>query len=323
MARTGIADVARALDAAAEGMALAILGEPTRRARGQWRWGSRGSLALEIDGTKRGRWHDHETGEGGDMLALARRHHRGDLKSALAWARAFLTMPLDCARKPAGAPRPDTATRGHSAPESARSASRMHLVREAWGQAVPIVGTIAEAYAKRARAISLPAWPSDLRFHPQCPRGNERLPALLAAMRDPLTAAGVGLHRTFLAPDGSDRLRDPMGKAMLGGAGVVMLSPSAEVTGGLHLTEGVESGLSALAIGLAPAWAATSAGGIARFPVLAGIECLTILADADGAGLQAANSCAARWRAAGRDVRIIVPQRDGADLNDVLRDIIP
>jgi hypothetical protein len=52
---------------------------------------------------------------------------------------------------------------------------------------------------------------------------------------------------------------------------------------------------------------ATSAGAIARFPVLAGIEALTIFADADAPGMQAAEICATRWRAAGCETRITSP----------------
>lgn len=316
-----VADLARALDAAAPDAALALLGEPSHRTRQQWWWGRRGSLALEIAGPKRGRWCDHETGEGGDVLQLARRKHHGDMRAAIDWARHFLRMPQDCTQRPAGESRPVPAPDHRPAPETAQGESGAQMARHLWREAVPIAGTIAEAYLRDARGIRLPVWPADLRFHPRCPRSADRLPALLAAMRDPETGEGVGLHRTFLAPDGSDRLRDAMGKAMLGRAGVVMLSPFAEVTHGLHIAEGVESTLSALAIGLAPAWAATSAGGIARFPVLPGVECLTILADADGAGMRAAETCAARWRAAGHEVRIMAPLRNGADLNDLVREI--
>ena len=56
-----------------------------------------------------------------------------------------------------------------------------------------------------------------------------------------------------------------------------------------------------------PVWAATSAGAIARLPVLAGIDALTIFADADQAGRQAAKACADRWAAHGRNVRIVAP----------------
>jgi hypothetical protein len=59
--------------------------------------------------------------------------------------------------------------------------------------------------------------------------------------------------------------------------------------------------------GWTPIWVATSAGAIARFPVLAGIECLTIFADADEIGRQAAEKCGECWLKQGRDARITVP----------------
>jgi putative DNA primase/helicase len=322
-----VPDLARALDAAASEAALALLGQPSHRTPSQWRWGRHGSLSLEIAGTKRGRWCDHESGHGGDMLALAQRHHHGDMRAAIKWARHFLRAAVcarhaqDCTRKPAGAARPVLARCRLQAIEADPDPSRTTLARRLWREAVPIAGTIAETYLREARCIRLPAWPADLRFHPCCPRGSHRLPAMLAIMRHPATGKALGLHRTFLAGDGADRLRDPMGKAMLGHAGVVMLSPFAEVTQGLHIAEGVETALSALTIGLQPAWAAASARGIARFPVLAGIDCLTILADADDAGLQAAATCAARWRATGPEVRVLAPTCAGADINDIARQV--
>jgi hypothetical protein len=315
-----IAMVARALDARAPDVALALLGEPDRRARGQeWRWGRRGSLVLQTEGPKRGQWFDHETGKGGDMLALVCRQHGGDMRAALEWARRFLGMALERTGKPAGESKPVPARQRHPTPKDANGDAHVNNARHIWHEAGAIAGSIAEIYLRRARGLRLATWPADLRFHPACPRGADRLPALVAVMRDPVTGAGCGVHRTFLLPDGSDRLRDAMGKAMLGRAGVVMLTPSADVTMGLHLAEGVESTLAALALGVAPAWAATSAGGIARFPVLPGIEALTILADADGPGLAAAEACAIRWRAAGNEARILAPIKAGADFNDLAR----
>jgi putative DNA primase/helicase len=56
--------------------------------------------------------------------------------------------------------------------------------------------------------------------------------------------------------------------------------------------------------GWAPVWAATSAGAMAKFPILSGIEALTIFPDNDtnGTGMRAAVECAERWTAAGREV---------------------
>ena len=104
------------------------------------------------------------------------------------------------------------------------------------------------------------------------------------------------------------------------GGACVKLAPDEDVTHGLFLAEGVETALAAIRAGLAPVWAAGDAGHLRSFPVLGGIECLTVLADRDagGTGVEAARGCAARWTAAGREVRII-PPRSAKDWNDVVR----
>jgi hypothetical protein len=81
------------------------------------------------------------------------------------------------------------------------------------------------------------------------------------------------------------------------------LFPDAEVTLGLAIGEGIETCLTAT-YGFTPVWAALDANNVEIFPVLDGIECLTLLADADVAGINAAEKCADRWIAAGREVRV-------------------
>jgi hypothetical protein len=121
---------------------------------------------------------------------------------------------------------------------------------------------------------------------------------VVALMTDPVTNDPIGIHRTFLDADGKKRERK-----MLGRQGVVRITPDEDVTYGLGIAEGVEDAL-AVALNWGPAWAATSAGAIERFPVLAGIDCINIFADADSAGGKAARACADRWIAAGREARI-------------------
>ncbi len=94
---------------------------------------------------------------------------------------------------------------------------------------------------------------------------------------------------------------------MLGRQGVVRISRDEEVTHGLGLTEGIEDALAILASGWAPVWAATSCGAIERFPVLSGIEHLTIFSDNDEAGTKAARVCAKRWKASGNEAVIALP----------------
>src|SRR5690606_5106832 len=105
-------------------------------------------------------------------------------------------------------------------------------------------------------------------------------------------------------------------KMMLGAAagGVVRLSDDADVTYGLGIGEGIET---CLAADFRPVWACLSAGQIAAFPMLSGIEAITILTDHDKAGVVAANLCGERWHAAGREVTFMMPTRAGADIADL------
>ena len=105
---------------------------------------------------------------------------------------------------------------------------------------------------------------------------------------------------------------------MLGPAGgaAVKLDADDAVTRGMYIGEGAETCLTALHLGLRPVWALGSKDQIAKFPVLNGVESLTILAepDADAKVME----CAERWHAAGREVLINRPIA-GKDLNDALR----
>jgi hypothetical protein len=82
------------------------------------------------------------------------------------------------------------------------------------------------------------------------------------------------------------------------------------------ICEGLEDALDVRQRGWRPIWCCGSAVAVASFPVLAGVEALTIFADNDDAGLAAAQRSAARWRAAGREVAII-PPRAAKDWNGV------
>ena len=69
-ARPSAKEIARALEPRAEEIAVALLGEPSSRSRRELRWGRHGSKWLGCAREKRGRWHDNELVEGGDLLAL-------------------------------------------------------------------------------------------------------------------------------------------------------------------------------------------------------------------------------------------------------------
>ena len=95
----------------------------------------------------------------------------------------------------------------------------------------------------------------------------------------------------------------------------VKLTPDDEITLGLGICEGIETGLSLISAGY-NVWAVGSAGTIADFAVLPGVDCLTIFADNDPVGMKAARGCAERWAAAGIQGRIMPPKAAGTDWND-------
>jgi hypothetical protein len=69
-----------------------------------------------------------------------------------------------------------------------------------------------------------------------------------------------------------------------------------------------------------PAWAAISAGNLAKGLVLPPeVHTVIVAADPDPEGERAAVSAALRWRVEGRTVRIARPTGTG-DFNDVLRE---
>lgn len=319
-----LADIAAALVNRAEDLAAELL--PGGHRDGQcWRAGSvageaGASLAVVLGGARRGRWRDFSTDEGGDLLDLIAACRDLSLAEVLEWAGDWLGQGVMPARQP-------VAVRRAPAPASPSKADRIArlLVR-----AVPIAGTPAEIYLK-GRGLA-PAGlgplfdPAALRFAPDVWHwpSQTRLPAMIAPVVGIAGTRVQALHLTFLRPDGSGKAKVNPARLYLGpkAGGCVKLTPNAEVTVGLAIGEGIETALAALCTGY-PAWALLDAGNLAAFPVLPGIEALTLLADHDPAGFRAVETVAERWAAAGRDVRVWQPPADspkGYDLNDRLRE---
>jgi putative DNA primase/helicase len=96
---------------------------------------------------------------------------------------------------------------------------------------------------------------------------------------------------------------------------VIRLWPDEDVTCGLGIAEGIETALAA-AHGFTPVWAAIDAGNLGALPLLPAIGSLTIFVDHDYVGLRAAVRLATHWGEAGRDVLMVIPEREGHDIAD-------
>jgi putative DNA primase/helicase len=199
---------------------------------------------------------------------------------------------------------------------------RVDSARAIWAKAVDPRGTIAETYW-RSRALVLDDVLAGrvLRFHASCPwrdKDSDKtifVPAMVAAMRSIATDKITAIHRTRLSSEGVKLDRRMLGVAA---GAAIKLDPDDVVTSGLAIGEGIETCASARRFGIRPAWALGSTSFISSFPVLAGVECLTILAENDAASARAVDACAMRWHSAGREV-LINRSTCGKDLNDSLR----
>lgn len=183
-----------------------------------------------------------------------------------------------------------------------------------WSSAQPITGSPVEKYLR-----SRSAWTGDINDIRATMRHG--YPAMLARITDALTNEPLSLHFTLLKADGSGKADVERPKLLLTDhvkkGGVVRLVEDAGVTIGLGIAEGIETTLSVIASGWSPLWCCIDAGNMAEFPVLPGINSLTIFADHDKAGKAAAAKCAARWNTAGREARVVAPLNSGQDWNDV------
>jgi Toprim domain-containing protein len=199
---------------------------------------------------------------------------------------------------------------------SQRSAFALRL----WNEAVDPRGTIAASYlASRGLTLDDAIAGDVIRFHPHLKLEGSRVGGMVALFRDIASNEPCGLHRTFLDSAGRKLTRKMLGRAK---GAAIKLDADEHVTLGLHIGEGLETGLAARLAGFRPVWAVGSASAIATFPVPPGIEAIAVLGEINdgGANHRAAQTCATRWIEVGQEAFIVTPL-SGNDLNDVLREV--
>lgn len=203
--------------------------------------------------------------------------------------------------------------------------SKKDLALAIWRETLPLAGSPGEAYlAGRCVPYSGPA----LRWHPSCPFGKGvRSGCMVALVRDISTDEPMAIHRTAIDRHGKKLSHlGSSGRLTLGSirGGVVKLADDADVTTALGVGEGIETVLALPRLVGAPSlpvWSVLSAGPLAAFPVLNGVESLWIAVDHDQAGIRASRQLAGRWMDADRNVNHVAAEKPGQDLNDVLCEV--
>ncbi|TYO61390.1 DNA primase [Bradyrhizobium hipponense] len=229
-----------------------------------------------------GKFTDSATGQHGDLLDIIRETcGLRDFREVAEEARRFLKLPRPELEPDAKPVRP------------AVPAGSQEAARRLFSSSVPTRGTMVETYLQR-RGIVQVHHGGSLRFHPRCYyRPEEHLPtetwpAMIAAVTD-LDGQITGVHRTWLDPDGFDRVR--LGKApidtprramgdLLGNA--VRFGVADDV---LAAGEGIETMLSLrYVLPALPMLAALSANHLSAISLPEGLRRLYIARDDDAAG---------------------------------------
>jgi hypothetical protein len=230
-----------------------------------------------------GKWTDAATGEHGDLLDVIRESlGLRDFREVAEEARRFLKLP-----------RPDPKVVFKPA-RPAVTVGSQEAARRLFAISGPIEGTVVETYLQR-RGIAHVHHGGSLRFHPRCYyRPDEHLltetwPAMIACVTD-LDGRITGVHRTWLDPNGFDRIR--LGKApidtprramgdLLGNAVRFGAADDDVLVAG----EGIETMLSLrYVLPTLPMAAALSANHLAAMALSSSLRRLYIARDADAAG---------------------------------------
>jgi hypothetical protein len=254
-----------------------------------------------------GKFTDAATGQHGDLLDIIRESlGLRDFREVAEEARRFLKLPRT---EPEHASKPS---------RLAATVGSQVAARQLFAISGPIEGTIVETYLQR-RGIAHAHHGGSLRFHPRCYyRPDEHLPtetwpAMIACVTD-LDGQITGAHRTWLDPDGFDRIR--LGKApvdtprramgdLLGNAVRFGASDDDVLVAG----EGVETMLSLrCALSTLPMAAALSANHLSALLLSSSLRRLYIARDADAAGDAVQTVLSQRVREAGIEAVPLSPR---------------
>lgn len=302
-AHLSVADLASRLNNRMADLAQSLLGEPnsSHSTRAQLRYGSKGSMAIEVAGPRAGRWYDHEAGIGGDGLELIRHHLGLPDTEAWRWARDWLG---DIQQQPA-----------KTAVSAPKAIERKTTVAEIVASSKGIEASAAETYLRNRGITARP--PACIRFR----RFAAGQHGALVALATDEAGDVLAVQQVYLTDDGQKapvNIVKRTNKAVDGwSARAAVRLPGVEP---LILCEGVENALSIWQATGQETWACLGISNIARAPVPAGKPVL-IAGDGDALNSKAhqqRQSAITTLRARGHDVAVAEPP-SGSDFNDVLR----
>ncbi|MGR3270288.1 DUF7146 domain-containing protein [Thalassococcus profundi] len=315
--RMSVAQLADMLENRIADLARELLGEPNRELSSAQtlRFGTKGSVAVEIDGANKGRWFDHEHGAGGAGLELIGYRLRLDDKAAWDWARNWLGEPEAGQSWTATPPEsPARSASGSARPKEPTPEERAEKVAEIVRRSESLVSTPVLAYLRHRGITATP--PDCIRYRQYAYR---QFGAMVALATDEAGEV-LALQQVYLTAEGRKapvKVVKRTNKAVEGWAErAAVRLPGREP---LILCEGVETALSVWQATGQETWACLGISNIGRAPVPANAT-VVIARDGDLPGSKAEGQmarAASQLAHRGMTVLIATPPEE-QDFNDVL-----
>ncbi len=138
-------------------------------------WGKKGSIRLDLSGSKEGRVRDFERGIAGDLIHYVKEMTSCDYYEALEHVALVsgLNPERDANTKliisPEEQERRQAQKDQEAKDDAAKRERQAQKAQGVWNKSVPITGTLAEQYLKSTRGIDANFEKSDFRFNPRAP----------------------------------------------------------------------------------------------------------------------------------------------------------
>ena len=295
-----------------EDVLIGLLGEPSSKGDDEWRWGSNGSLSVNI-GRKRGQWFSHEDDVGGGIIALLAREWEQntalDQNEINRRARALLNkLPKDCSG----------ASLALADGERADKWTAAEAIEEFWNQADSLSNKHGKIYLqsrgidpeKTAHSVA-----RETQHKANKKSGTKGFPAIVFPLTD-VEGKIVGVHA----------VRCPQGKRLdhaakitsgrLKGAAII-IPGDRTADGEIIIVEGPEDALSLNQETGTETWAVCSVGNLSAAPLRRG-QRIVVIGDADSKTEDKTRAACATLAERCAGVRLAFPRGDHKDANDIL-----
>lgn len=315
-----VKDIEARLSLTSESLCLALLGEPNRKLsnKNNFRYGAKGSLSINLS---KGLWKNFETDEAGNNLGLIKSAlNLNNFKDVIAFAKNFLGGDQVIT------PTVQQTKIEKNVQEAQEQIKKKEKVLEIVNRSRSIKGTLAETYLKQTRGLSH-FDEADIRFieKQETYHGKKKTyaPALVAIARD---EKGDVHHIEVIKLNSNnakkDEKSDPIKQSFGSKDGYYVELNKAYKKEKTYLAEGVETGLSLVSIDKNARVVAVLGKG--NFMTIKhhnlGKEVVFCV---DNDGKKTHNNSLIidaidRLEKAGKNVSVIMPKKEGHDLNDVL-----